>query len=60
MRITLSCIFRWTTNSENPVLAAVASRVFNAMFREILNAFEQRAAKLFPDRNSAGAAHTRR
>ncbi|MGA8747672.1 MAG: type II toxin-antitoxin system RatA family toxin [Pseudolabrys sp.] len=45
---------------KNPVLAAVASRVFNAMFGEILNAFEQRAAKLFPDRNSAGAAHTRR
>ena len=44
---------------KNPVLAAVASRVFNAMFGEILNAFEQRAAQLFPDRTT-GAAHTRR
>ncbi len=40
----------------NPVLAAVASRVFAAMFGEILNAFERRAAQLFPDRASAGAA----
>ena len=40
----------------NPVLAAVASRVFAAMFGEILNAFERRAAQLFPDRTSAGAA----
>jgi coenzyme Q-binding protein COQ10 len=39
----------------NPVLAAVASRVFGAMFGEILNAFEQRAAYLFPNRISAGA-----
>jgi len=31
----------------NPFLAAVASRVFDAMFREILNAFERRAARLF-------------
>jgi len=44
----------------NPVLAAVASRVFDTMFGEILNAFERRAAKLFPDRNSAGVAHRRR
>ncbi|MGC1689420.1 MAG: type II toxin-antitoxin system RatA family toxin [Pseudolabrys sp.] len=44
----------------NPVLAAVASRVLDAMFGEILNAFERRAAHLFPDRNSAGAAHRRR
>jgi coenzyme Q-binding protein COQ10 len=44
----------------NPVLAAVASRVFSAMFGEILNAFERRAVQLFPDRNCAGAAHTRR
>lgn len=36
----------------NPVLGAVASRVFNAMFREILNAFERRAAQLFSNRNS--------
>jgi coenzyme Q-binding protein COQ10 len=39
----------------NPVLAAVASRVFGAMFGEILNAFERRAAYLFPNRISAGA-----
>ena len=44
----------------NPVLAAVASRVFGAMFGEILNAFERRAAHLFPDWNSTGAAHRRR
>jgi coenzyme Q-binding protein COQ10 len=31
----------------NPVLAAIASRVFAAMFDEILNAFERRAARLF-------------
>lgn len=40
----------------NPVLAAVASRVFGVMFGEILNAFELRAAQLFSDRDSAGAA----
>jgi len=40
----------------NPVLAAVASHVFAAMFGEILNAFERRAAHLFPDRASASAA----
>jgi coenzyme Q-binding protein COQ10 len=34
----------------NPLLAAVASRVFGAMFREILNAFERRAARLFCNR----------
>ena len=44
----------------NPVLAAVASRVFGAMFDEILNAFERRAAQLFPDRNSVGETHRRR
>ena len=44
----------------NPVLAAVASRVLDAMFGEILNAFERRAAHLFPDGNSAGAADRRR
>jgi coenzyme Q-binding protein COQ10 len=32
----------------NPVLAAVASRFFGAMFSEILNAFERRAAQLVP------------
>jgi coenzyme Q-binding protein COQ10 len=40
----------------NPVLAVVASHVFNAMFGEILNAFERRAAELFSDRTSASAA----
>jgi coenzyme Q-binding protein COQ10 len=44
----------------NPLLAAVASRVFGAMFGEILNAFERRAAHLFSDRNSVGTAHRRR
>ena len=44
----------------NPVLAAVASRVFGAMFDEILNAFERRAAQLFPDRNSAGVRRSAR
>jgi len=44
----------------NPVLAAVASRVFGAMFSEILNAFERRAAQLFSGRNPTGAAHKRR
>ncbi|HEY6860603.1 MAG TPA: type II toxin-antitoxin system RatA family toxin [Pseudolabrys sp.] len=44
----------------NPVLAAVASRAFGAMFGEILNAFERRAAQLFSDRNSTGPAHRRR
>jgi len=32
----------------NPVLAAVASRVFSRMFGEILDAFERRAIQLFP------------
>jgi len=36
----------------NPVLAAIASRAFNAMFSEILNAFEHRAVRLF----SSGAS----
>jgi coenzyme Q-binding protein COQ10 len=44
----------------NPVLAAVASRVFGAMFGEILNAFERRAAQLFSAGNSASPAHRRR
>jgi coenzyme Q-binding protein COQ10 len=44
----------------NPVLAAIASHLFSAMFGEILNAFERRALQLFPDRNSAGAMHRRR
>ena len=44
----------------NPVLAVVASRAFGVMFSEILNAFERRAVQIFPDRNLAGAAHTRR
>ena len=43
----------------NPVLAAVASRAFGAMFGEILNSFERRAARLFHDRESAGATHRR-
>ncbi|MGA3308661.1 MAG: type II toxin-antitoxin system RatA family toxin [Xanthobacteraceae bacterium] len=43
----------------NPVLAAVASRVFAAMFGEILNAFERRAAHLFTDRSAAGGAPRR-
>jgi len=43
----------------NPVLAAVASRVFAAMFGEILNAFERRAAYLFPNRISAGTVRRR-
>jgi uncharacterized membrane protein len=34
----------------NPLLAAVASRVFGAMFGEVLNAFERRAAQLFRNR----------
>jgi len=32
---------------DNPVLAAVASRVFDAMFAHIVEAFEQRAGRLF-------------
>jgi coenzyme Q-binding protein COQ10 len=38
----------------NPVLGAVASRVFAGMFGKILNAFEQRAAHLFHDTSFAG------
>jgi len=40
----------------NPVLAAVASRAFNAMFSQILNAFERRAERLFPNRAAAAGA----
>ena len=40
----------------NPVLAAVASRVFAAMFGKILDAFERRARRLFRARTAAGAA----
>ena len=43
----------------NPVMGAVASRVFNAMFGEILNAFERRAARLFPNRAVAAATRGR-
>ena len=43
----------------NPVLAAVASRAFSAMFDKILDAFEQRAAELFSDRSPIGAKHKR-
>ena len=43
----------------NPILSAVASRAFNAMFGEILNAFERRAARLFPKRPTADAARSR-
>jgi len=39
----------------NPVLAAVASRVFAAMFGNILGAFERRAARLLHDKTAAGA-----
>jgi coenzyme Q-binding protein COQ10 len=34
----------------NPLLSVVASRVFTAMFAEIIDAFERRAAKLSRDR----------
>jgi coenzyme Q-binding protein COQ10 len=44
----------------NPLLAVVASRAFGVMFSEILNAFERRAARLFSDKSSAGAAHRHR
>ena len=43
----------------NPVLGAVASRAFSAMFGENLNAFERRAARLFPNRAAAGSARGR-
>jgi len=43
----------------NPVLAAVASRAFSAMFGEILDAFERRAARLFPGKAAAGSARGR-
>jgi coenzyme Q-binding protein COQ10 len=38
----------------NPLLAAVASRAFAAMFGDIVGAFEQRAASLFAERVSPG------
>ena len=44
----------------NPVLGAVASRAFGAMFGEILNAFEGRAARLFPDRAAAARGRSGR
>jgi hypothetical protein len=37
-------------------LAAVASRVFAAMFGKILDAFERRAGRLLRNRPAAGAA----
>src|SRR5208337_2549094 len=40
----------------NPVLGVVASQAFNAMFGQILNAFERRAACLFPNRAAAAGA----
>ena len=48
--------FSVTYEFSNPVLAAVASRVFAAMFGKILDAFERRAARLFRARAAAGAA----
>lgn len=45
--------FSVTYEFSNPVLAAVASRVFAAMFGKILEAFERRAARLFRDRVGA-------
>ncbi len=47
--------FSVTYEFSNPVFAAVASRVFAAMFGEILDAFERRAIHLFP--KSASAYH---
>ncbi len=43
----------------NPVLRVVASQAFNAMFGQILNAFERRAACLFPKRAAAVGAGRR-
>jgi coenzyme Q-binding protein COQ10 len=43
----------------NPVLAAVASRTFAAMFDEILSAFERRAARLFPGKTCASTVRGR-
>ena len=37
----------------NPLLAAVASRAFAAMFGDIVGAFERRAAQLFADKSRA-------
>ena len=53
MRIHAACIFSVDHEFTNPVLGAVASRLFDAMFGEILNAFERRAALLFPNRAAA-------
>jgi coenzyme Q-binding protein COQ10 len=39
----------------NPILATVASRVFNAMFSEIVNAFEQRADTLSTRQGAAAS-----
>ena len=47
--------FSVTYEFSNPVLAAVASRVFAAMFSKILDAFERRAHRLFRDSSAAGA-----
>jgi coenzyme Q-binding protein COQ10 len=44
----------------NPVLAAVTSRVFGAMFGKIVDAFERRAAQLFSVRELTDAKHRRR
>ena len=44
----------------NPVLAAVASRVFAAMFGKILDAFERRANRLFRHRTVAVASPSQR
>ena len=44
----------------NALLGAVASRAFGAMFGEILDAFERRAARLFPDRAAAARGSSRR
>jgi len=40
----------------NPLFGVVASQAFNAMFGQILNAFERRAARLFPNRTAAAGA----
>lgn len=46
--------FSVTYEFSNPVLAAVASRVFAAMFSKILDAFERRAGRLSRARTTAG------
>ena len=43
----------------NPLLAVVASRVFTAMFAEIIDAFERRAAKLSRNRTLAATGQRR-